>query len=148
MLTQGHHYEAEFHPGLWCSISPGFVGMVVQLGFLSSCVHFLFWLSGCQVTVYYCQFFLPSWVPSFTEDAESKLVRCIRTVFRTPLNALVIPVPGRELTGCSSFSPDFVCFCILLRARCLSFKGLECCRHFEINFLGGSFIPFPFLFIF
>lgn len=50
-----------------CSIviSPGFVEMVVQLDFLSSCVYFLFLLSDFQVTIYYGQCFLPFWVLSF-----------------------------------------------------------------------------------
>lgn len=39
---------------LGCGVvrSPGSVGMVAQRGFLSSCVHFLFLLSGYRVTVY------------------------------------------------------------------------------------------------
>lgn len=32
-------------------ISPGFVEPVVQLDFVSSCIHFLFLLSGCQLQI-------------------------------------------------------------------------------------------------
>lgn len=53
--------KLSFVLGCGIVISPGFVGMVVQLGFLSSCVHFHL-CSCCQATV--LQFMMVN-LPSF-----------------------------------------------------------------------------------
>ena len=94
--------KLSFILGCGIVISQGFVGMVVQLGFLSSCVHFHL-CSCCQATVLQFMMVNPSFLPGYLKTQKAKWSGILELYF----NPCYSCAKEGYLTGCCSFFLDF-----------------------------------------